>query len=199
MNAERIGGLYGIVLAAGRSSRLGHAKQSLTFRGETLIARAVRHAQAVCDEGVGVVLGANRDTHVESLARHAVAVIDNAAWQEGLATSIRAGIQAVPETARGALLTLVDQINITDDALRRLGLVWSEAPEKIVASHYAGTLGVPAVFPRVRFDDLAALSGDRGAKDLLLRAGEAVLSVNLPEAAFDIDTAEDLARLIADV
>ena len=64
---------------------------------------------------------------------------------------------------------------------------WRAQPDRIVAAAYAGAAGVPAIFPRRLFAALAALGGDRGARALIDRAGDDVVRVALPDAAFDVD------------
>ena len=90
---------------------------------------------------------------------------------------------------------LADQPAVTADDLRRLVNTWLRQPNCIVAAQYAGTAGVPAIFPREDFAALSTLRGDAGARALLQRAGDRLVRVPLPSAAIDIDTPEDLAKL----
>ena len=88
----------------------------------------------------------------------------------------------------------------TDSALLRLDLrrlvgTWRRHPQCIVAAHYAGTVGVPAIFPREDFAALSALRGDAGARALLKRGSARLVRVPLQSAAVDIDTPEDLLNL----
>lgn len=177
-----------VVLAAGSSTRLGEAKQFVTLSGETLLERAIRTAREARCSPVLVVLGA---AHVEILAHiyfgNAVTVI-NEKWREGMATSIRLGIQtlnAIAPDVEGAVLMTCDQPAVTVEHLNRL-----MSKQELKASHYAGRNGVPAYFPRKYFDDLMAITGDAGARSLLAQAH----FENLPHGELDIDTAEDLAR-----
>src|SRR5262249_22315939 len=89
-------GLWAIVLAGGESRGLGQRKQLVRWRGDTLIAHSVRRAQAVCDERVCVVLGSQREAVAAALANTAPRLVANEQWREGIASSIRAGIAALP-------------------------------------------------------------------------------------------------------
>ena len=188
----------GVVLAAGASRRLGRPKQLVEVGGEALVRRAAR---AVLEAGcapVLVVTGAGAAAVETALAGLAVACVRNDAFEEGLASSIRAGVAAAARSAPpcdGALLALVDQPAVDAALLRRLLAEFERAlGARAVACAYAGGLGVPALFPRPLFPELAALHGDGGAKPVLeARAGE-VIAVPFPAGALDLDTEEDLAR-----
>jgi molybdenum cofactor cytidylyltransferase len=90
---------------------------------------------------------------------------------------------------------LADQAAVTSDDLKRLAGSWRRRPQCIVAALYAGTTGVPAIFPRSSFTDLAALRGDRGAQSLLRRSADHLVRVPKPAAELDLDTPEDLLAL----
>ena len=82
--------------------------------------------------------------------------------------------------------------------MKRLASAWRSRPEQIVASHYAGVTGVPAIFPSWVFAELLELRGDQGAHPLLQRHAGRVLRVATPAAALDIDTPEDLLDVMPD-
>jgi molybdenum cofactor cytidylyltransferase len=86
----------------------------------------------------------------------------------------------------------VDQPAVDELLLRRLLALTAAEPSRPAACAYAGTLGIPAVFPHRLFTDLLALRGDRGAKDILVREGATALP--FPAGAEDLDTPEDLRR-----
>jgi molybdenum cofactor cytidylyltransferase len=87
---------------------------------------------------------------------------------------------------------LVDQAAVTAEDLKRLASAWRRQPDYIAAARYGTTTGVPAIFPRTTFSDLAALRGDIGARVLLQRNPDRVVRVPMASAALDIDTPEDL-------
>jgi molybdenum cofactor cytidylyltransferase len=95
------------------------------------------------------------------------------------------------------MLLLADQAAVSADDLKRLARAWRRQPQYIAAALYAGTSGVPAIFPRSAFRDLAELRGDVGARVLLRRSADRVVRVPMPSAALDVDTPEDLLALEA--
>jgi molybdenum cofactor cytidylyltransferase len=124
-------------------------------------------------------------------------LVVNHEWREGLASSIRAGIARLPASCTAVMLLLADQPAVTADDLKRLAGTWRKQPQYIAAALYAGTSGVPAIFPRSAFRDLAELRGDVGARALLRRGADRVVRVPMPSAALDVDTPEDLLALEA--
>lgn len=187
--------VHAVILAAGASSRMGSPKQLLVWNGRTLLERAVSSARASCGERVIVVLGAHSQAIQAGVNLDGVGVIVNPDWREGMASSIRAGIRALPDSAEAALILLCDQPRIGAEHLGRLLDAWQGEPNRIAASVYHGGVGVPALFPSGFFGDLLALRGDRGAKGVLMKFEASLLKIPLPEAELDIDRAADLERL----
>ncbi|HXG41562.1 MAG TPA: nucleotidyltransferase family protein [Dehalococcoidia bacterium] len=186
-----------IVLAAGASTRLGRPKQSLPYGDGTLLGHAVAEALAAGLGPVLVVLGAHGQELAETLPAGALAV-PNPGWQEGMASSIRAGLAALqrgwPQT-EAAIVMVCDQPAVNAHLLRRLADAWHRHGAVAVACSYGDTLGVPALFDRTLWPELMALRGDRGAKAVLERHREATVLVPFPEGDLDIDTLEDWQRL----
>jgi molybdenum cofactor cytidylyltransferase len=187
-----------VVLAAGGSARMGSPKQLLRLGGETLIRRAVRTALASRCARVFVVVGAAAAAVSRDIADLPVETVVNASWADGMATSIRAGVEAVAAAEPrldAALLTLADQPAITVDILDRIVAAGEDAAAGLVACEYAGTLGAPALYARRHFDALCRLRGDRGGKALLEAHRDTVVRVSFAPAAVDVDTPEDYRRL----
>ena len=187
--------LYGIVLAAGASTRFGSPKQLVRIGGRPLLHTMVSRAADVTGNALIVVLGAGAG-ELAPLLRHAPgSVVINRHWREGIASSIRLGVARLPATCTGVMLVLADQAAVTRDDLRRLAGTWRRRPTLIAAALYAGTAGAPAIFPRSSFPALAALRGDSGARVLLRRSADRVVRVPMPSAELDLDTPEDLLTL----
>jgi len=191
--------LSAIVLAAGGSRRLGQPKQLLLFNGETLIARALRLAS---EEGVApviAVLGAHHEVIASSLGASSAIIVVNEVWQRGIATSIVAGVRTLAQHApesQGVLLLGCDQPRLSAKHIRELARTFGERNGKvIVASAYAGILGIPAIFPRAAFPALLALRGDRGARALIENSPCPVVSVQFEGGELDIDLPQDLEQL----
>jgi molybdenum cofactor cytidylyltransferase len=188
--------VHAVVLAAGGSKRFGGFKQLLEFQGESLLRRAAGLAGAVLPGRVIVVHGPKPLKCRRELAGLDLIQVDNPHWESGLATSIRAGIRAVPEDSAAALILLCDQPLIREQHLRALFEAWDGDPERIAAAGYGSGPGVPAIIPRKYFADMLKLTGDRGAKALLAGLGANVIQVPMPEAEADIDTQEDYAAIL---
>ncbi|MCP4000696.1 MAG: nucleotidyltransferase family protein [Gammaproteobacteria bacterium] len=186
--------LAGIILAAGSSERLGQPKQLVKWEGITLVRRAAGLALGVCNAGVSVVVGVAARQIATELNDLNVAIVDNKNWQMGMGSSLNAGLQALEQDADGLLLMLCDQPGITSDDLSRLVNIWKNKTDSPVAAAYSGTVGVPAILPVVMLPLLDGMSYQRGAGSLLRGYSDTVL-VEMPSAAWDIDTAADLQWL----
>ena len=193
-----------VLLAAGGSKRLGRPKQLVRRRNRPLLLDAVEAARAALDAdgATAVVLGAGalklrnvlRRAPTGRSGRSPVRIAYNALWREGLAGSLRAGLDALPRTVRAALITVVDQPDVDAAALRRLIVAWRTRPGVPAAAYYSGRAGVPAILPRRLWPAVRLLEGDVGAR-ALLRGMRGLTLVEMPEAALDVDTEEDVARL----
>jgi CTP:molybdopterin cytidylyltransferase MocA len=181
-----------VLLAAGESRRLGRPKQLVPVAGEALVRRAARAAIATDPAQALIVVGARADQVWAAVADLPLIRVDCAGWAAGLSASLHAGLDRLESGIEAALFVLCDQPALDASHLRALVTRWSVAPRRAVASGYGGTLGVPAVLPWSWFADLARLTGDRGARDLLRsRAGE-VDVVEAPAFAADVDWPGDI-------
>lgn len=188
-----------VILAAGASLRLGKPKQLIEFRGETLLGRAMRVAKQAGGSPVLVVLGSTFPQICQRVSFAEAVLAINHEWQEGIASSIRAGLRALDASApsaEGVLLMTCDQPRLSAEHLQKLIAAFESSPQPmIVASAYAGTLGTPALFPRAAFPRLAALSGDKGARSVLLQPPCAIMDVTFEGGEIDIDSPADLTQL----
>ena len=187
-----------VILAAGESSRMGAPKQLLVVEGQPLIVRAVEAALASAAWPVVVVLGAHAEKIRPLLARHPVLIAENSAWSEGMASSIRVGVAMLAQFSRqldAALVALCDQPAFSADTIAQLVAAQPTAGRSIVAAHYSGRHGAPALFLREHFETLTHLTGEEGARALLNGGASLVASVDLPALALDLDTPADYASL----
>jgi molybdenum cofactor cytidylyltransferase len=192
-NAFRFGA---IILAAGASSRMGTPKQLLPLAGQSLLVRAVESALASPAWPVVVVLGAHAETIRPTLARLPVLVAESAAWAEGMAASIRTGITTLQQFSRSldaAVVALCDQPAFSSDVIGQLVAAQRTTGRSIVAAHYCGRNGAPALFLREHFSTLSALTGEEGARALLNGDPARVAAVDLPQLGVDLDTPDDYA------
>ena len=172
-----------VVLAAGASRRLGRPKQTLMLGGETLVERALRVAMEAGLSPAIVVL--RDDSLIERMREMGAQAVVNGQSNEGMASSIRAGVLAAKELGcSGVVLMTCDQVEMRAEHLRALCAV----AERVAGSRYAGRNGIPAYFPAASFAELLALEGDVGARGLLMDAA----SVEDERLAVDIDTEADM-------
>ena len=188
-----------IVLAAGASSRLGQPKQLLMYRGESLLARAIRLANEAGASPVLPVIGAHRQLILSVVKFGTSTPVPNDRWAQGISTSIHAGLDGLMKTAPkagGVVIMACDQPRLTADHLRVLIHRFAlQSEPSIVASAYAEVLGIPAVFPRNLFARLHALEGDKGARALLLDPPCPLIPVPFAGGEVDIDWPDDLSAL----
>jgi molybdenum cofactor cytidylyltransferase len=181
-----------IILAAGASTRMGSPKQLVLWDGETMLHRTARMAsEAGCDPVI-VVIGYEAKSMHAAVADLPVCCITNLDWKEGMASSLRAGVTALPTQAEATLLLVCDQPSLDTALLRSMLTAHHSQRGTMVACTYGDTRGIPAILPRRCFDELLRLRGDRGAKAML--EGEKVIEVAFPGGALDLDKPEDLAK-----
>jgi molybdenum cofactor cytidylyltransferase len=185
-----------VILAAGASTRMGTPKQLIELHGRPLIIRAVEAALASNAWPVVVVLGANAEKIRPLLARLPILISENPAWSEGMASSIRTGVTTIQQFSRSldaVVFALCDQPAFTTDVIRQLVQTHHDTGRGIVAAHYSGRNGAPALFLREHFHTLSVLTGEEGARNLLNGDPAAIATVNLPGLAVDLDTPADVA------
>jgi molybdenum cofactor cytidylyltransferase len=187
-----------VILAAGASRRMGSPKQLIEIDGRPLLVRAIEAALAAPVWPVVVVLGANAVAIRPVIGHLPVLVVENPAWSEGMASSIREGVATLRQFSRtldAAVLALCDQPGFSAATVESLLAAHRATGRGIVAARYAGRLGAPALFAREHFAALTALTGEEGARDLLNADPARVAAVELPELARDLDTPADLEGL----
>jgi len=187
-----------IILAAGASRRLGRPKQLVRIAGETLLGHTIRVVSEAAADPILVVIGAHREAIEAGVDLAAVRTVVNPDWEEGIASSLQAGMRALGQSASDAtavLLLTCDQPMLTAEHLRELISLHEGVTEAVtVASAYAGVAGIPAIFPASQFAGLIALTGDTGARHLLRNVESPVICVPFGGGEVDIDSQEDLAK-----
>ncbi|SHH78921.1 nucleotidyltransferase family protein [Streptomyces sp. 3214.6] len=191
--------VVGVLLAAGGGRRLGgRPKALLEHRGRPLVEHAVGVLRAAGCARVHVVLGAAADAVRERARLEGCVLVENPAWEQGMGTSLRAGLDSLAGTgARAALVSLVDQPGIGPGAIARVRAAY-EDDSSLVSAAYDGVRGHPVLFGAAHWADIAATAtGDRGARAYLREHEEAITLVECGDVArpFDIDTPQDLAHL----
>jgi molybdenum cofactor cytidylyltransferase len=188
-------GLHAVVLAAGPSTRFGSPKQLIQLAGTPILHWAVSNAARAAGQSVSVVLGAGAADIAPLLRRSGASIVVNRGWREGLASSVRTAVSSAPPGCEGLLLTLVDQVAVTADDLRRLAIAWRRHPVLIAAALYDGAPGLPAIFPSWAFTDLLGLRGESDPGIVVYRHSERVVRIPMPSAALDVNAPEDLLKI----
>ena len=185
-----------IVLAAGRSARMGAANKLVAdIDGKPMVRRVVEAALASQAAPVLVVTGHMAAEIGAALTGMAVTLVANPDYATGLSSSLKAGIKALPAACDGALIMLGDMPQIEPGHLDRL--VAAFARDAIVVPVHEGKQGNPVVWPSAYFPELLQLDGDAGAKRLIATHEDRVREIDLSSEAIltDVDTPEALARV----
>ncbi len=186
------------MLAAGDSSRMGRPKQTLPFRGKTVLEAVVDTALHSTLDKVVVVLG-HRAAELSSLlaGRKAAGLIVNADYLRGQSTSTKLGLQAVQNNADAALFLLADQPLVSLVTIETLLEAYRQRQSPIIQPVFEGRRGNPVLFGRETFAHFAALADDQGARSLFKIFGERVRQLDVPDPYihFDVDSEADYLLL----
>lgn len=188
-----------IILAAGASTRLGRAKQTLPYKNSTLLKHAINVALDSAIGPVLVVIGANEKEILAHIETEAVAVVMNKDYAEGIASSIQVGVRYIQEhhtPCEDIILMVCDQPYVDQHVLRSLVNARVTTNKPLAACFYKETVGVPALFGKRFFPELLSLKGEEGGKKILLKHQEQIAIVPFPFGEIDIDTAADADALM---
>ncbi len=187
-----------LVLAAGQSSRMGGANKLLAeVDGVPMALRAVNAALASRVASVTVVLGHEADKVDALLAGRRVNIVRNSDFAQGMSTSLRAGLAALPAEAEAAVVLLGDMPRITAAHVDQLIDAFDAQQPSIVVPQRNGRRGNPILWPREFFPRMQAVSGDQGARGLLEDNSQRIHSVEMDDDAIhaDVDTPDNLQAL----
>lgn len=190
------GRVAAVILAAGGASRFGAPKQLLPWHGGTLLSQVADTALASGADPVIVVLGHQADACRAALGDRPVKLVTNPAWQQGQSTSLRAGLDALPNNIAAAVFPLADQPGITSATIDALIARHRATLAPVVWPEYDGQRGNPVLFDRAVFPQLSRLSGDTGGRAVLQAYAAQVerVPVSDPGILFDIDTPDDYTK-----
>jgi len=189
-----------IILAAGASSRLGQSKQLVNINGECLLERQSNLALSI-SKNVYCVLGSAAERHRQVIANKSIKIVVNEQWQQGMSTSIAAGIRVLPDHIDAAMIILVDQWRLTTAHVEKITEQWLSAPNNIIAARKSPfkseQIGPPVIFPKTYFSQLMKLTGEFGAKPVLKKYQKNIKSIEISAAFVDLDTPKQLAEMEA--
>jgi molybdenum cofactor cytidylyltransferase len=189
--------VYAVLLAAGRSSRMGGPNKLLAdFDGTPLVRRTAERALASGVNGLVVVTGHQAARVREALAGLDVSFVHNPDFVDGLSGSLKAGIHALPADAAGAMVALGDMPGVTRADYRALVRAFGNAGGKAIArAVHEGKRGNPVILPKALFPAVDQLQGDVGARHLVESGDASVVDVEIGEGAeLDVDTPDAMQR-----
>jgi molybdenum cofactor cytidylyltransferase len=189
-----------VVLAAGASRRFGSHKQVLSVAGRPMVAQVTAAVLASQADEVLVVVGSRASATLEALAGLPVRTVLNPDWEEGMASSMRAGLRQVSPAMDAVVFVLADQVRLTpgevDAVIGGYAQTFAEDPQirRIVVPVNEGQRGNPVLFDRSLFPELMAVKGDQGGRGVMKRHPGFVLEVEVPTDGVlkDVDTQQDV-------
>ena len=187
--------IYGFVMAAGASRRFGDIKQLAKIDGVSMVRRSYNILNKVLKGRTYLVVGSNAEFIVRDFQE--ANTIYNRQWSKGLGSSISfvaTQMENEPKCS-GVLITLGDQVKLSEQDYQKLVDVYDG--EKIVVSSYSRKKGPPAIFPRKYFEQLMNLKGDNGAKEVIRKNSNFVISCKVDNASFDIDFKDDFRDFLS--
>lgn len=187
-----------IILAAGESSRLGRPKQTLFYNGKSLLQHVADEARKADLHPVVIVTGANEELILGKLDTTGLTIVHNPTWEEGMATGISRGVTGLASVQglTGVIISVCDQPFLSAGIFRQLIEQKSHTGKGIVASAYAGAVGVPVLFDKKYVIALQELEKGEGAKRLIHLFPEDLAHIDFQAGTIDIDTEEDYNSLL---
>lgn len=189
-----------VILAAGNSSRLGRPKQLLKYKTSTLLKNTISEALKVENTFVMVITGANHEIIKKELNSFEITIVLNPDWESGMSSSITKGLNEIihlnPDCEE-CIFAVCDQPFVTTSIFENLISKHCNTQKGIVASAYSDILGTPVLFYKKYFKELLKLKGQEGAKKLIKKYNNDVVSVPFEKGHIDIDTEEDYDKLIS--
>jgi len=189
-----------VVLAAGLSRRMGQAKLLMPVGGRAIVRYVVESVLAGGVDSVWVVTGPDVEPIEAALAGLDVQIAVNPAPEEGQASSLRAGIAALPASVDAVLIALGDQPSLAPSIIPALLAARRVSPKLIVAPRYRDGQGNPVLFKREIFPELLRLTGDQGARPIIQKEPARVewVELDLPMPP-DVDTQDDYEKIRANL
>ncbi len=188
-----------VILAGGKSNRLGSPKQLLKYKGQSLLQHAAEAALGTGIMPVIVITGAKAELMEKELENYPVQLAYNEAWEEGMASSIRCGVEAskrMKPDVDGILFMVCDQPFADTFVLNELIAMQKESGMPISASVYDDIIGTPAIYHKSIFPELISLQGDIGAKKIINAHKDSLSTISFDSGKTDIDTTSDYENLL---
>ena len=185
-----------VVLAAGLSRRMGVQKLLLPFGGKTVVAHIVDQLLASTVDEVHVVVGHQAEHISRELSGRAVSIVNNPNYKSGMLSSVRCGLQSLPEKCRAVMVVLGDQPSITTELIDQMLQSFAATEKSILVPLYKGKRGHPILFSSLYRDEILTQYGDVGLRGLLHGHSDDIfeLAVSTASVLCDMDYPEDYRR-----
>lgn len=189
--------IAGIILAAGKASRMGALKQLLPFGNTTLLGQVLINARQSALNPLILVLGFKADEILAQIEPASTLVVIADAYELGQSASLKAGLESVPPECDGALFLLGDQPLVSADIMNLIIGEYPKSEKEILIPTYRGKRGAPVLIGRPLFTALLTLTGDTGARVLFNDFSDQIREVPIEreEVGADVDTFEDYEKL----
>ena len=196
MNVKDNFAIGAVVLAGGKSSRMGQVKQLLPLDGRPLLAHTLENLRASKVSEIVVVLGYSADTIRQQLDLRDVTVAVNEDYEQGMGTSLRVGLSALDQRTGAALIVLADQPFVHSATYDQIIHQYQQSSASIVVPFYQGFRGNPVLLDRSVFPEVMALRGDVGCRAIFGNHTDGIRKVAVDDIGVlvDIDTQDDLAK-----
>lgn len=196
MPSDRSGAVAGILLAAGTSSRMGSNKLLFELGGESVLRGAARRALAAGLSPLLVVLGHEAERAGQELAGLPCRVVINPGYEQGINSSLKTGVSAVPAEAQAAVVMLADMPFVTPEMLAGLIARFRSSEAPLVISDYEGVNAPPMLYDRSLFGELLAMTGEGCGRQVVKQhRGEAEVLSWPASALTDLDVPDDYTRV----
>ena len=198
MPSERSGPVAGVLLAAGTSSRMGSNKMLFELNGESVLRGAVKRALAGGLSPLMVVLGHEPEKAWQEIEDLPCQWALNPLYEQGINTSLKSGIMAVPPEAGAAMVLLADMPFVTPEMIAAMIDRYRTTDAPLVISDYAGVNAPPMLYDRGLFRELLEMTGEGCGRQVVKRHREAAEVLSWPASALaDLDVPEDYERISA--
>ena len=186
-----------IILAAGKSTRMGFPKLMLTIKGKGLLQHVIDNVLKSKVDDVIVVLGAEAEKLRKEIDPSKARIIVNPSFNEGQSTSLKAGLRSISPESQAVIILLGDQPFINDATVDALMDKYLESGSPVVAPVYNGKRGNPVLFDRSLIPELINASGDKGGRTIVEKYTDRMATVEIDSSSIgiDIDTWDDYQKI----
>jgi molybdenum cofactor cytidylyltransferase len=188
-----MGGLWGIILAAGESKRMGFPKMLLTFNGKPMLENVIRNVKSSNVDNTLVILGADREVLKDLVVKSSVKYCFNENYKEGMLSSVKCGFRNIPSDFEAVLVFQGDQPLITPEAINTVIEAYRLSGKGIVIPVYEKKRGHPLLIDKRYRNEIDKLDPGKGLRSLAYQFSDDVLEIETDDSGIlrDFDTFED--------